>query len=396
MGQAQAWAALGEISVRAGHPEDAIEYYEGAYQIFLQQDAPEQAAVPRAALGQLLRRSGKSFEALRVHREVCALIGSGGEHAAGAHLDLAGIHTDLGDWVSAEREIDLAERALQTPHQRAQLLYARSDWVMATGALRKARDVVDEATSLFDDLMDRRGQLAAKLASIRLGWRLGEVAPLPHQLTGTETPPDIRLAVDAVISERFFAMGRLQEARELISPLAKELESSFDGVRQLKAESFVEILDWMQGKIQSRNMNETILRISLDLSSRGNIREAVGVTLNPVPLLIFRSEWTQAESLLGTVKALESSQWPEGWSQALERYFNLLRLFREGALDQEPDLESSEDVDARILDALFQAIAHKKSDHIESILVKLETLQRSLWAGMIRKFFQANPKVLGA
>ena len=106
VGQAQVWNALGEVALRRGDHEEARNYFAEAFRGLVEMGALREAAIPRANQAHLLRRSGLVRDALACYQEIQAVLGTEGDAAAGAWLDVANTLMDCGAWPDARLALE--------------------------------------------------------------------------------------------------------------------------------------------------------------------------------------------------------------------------------------------------------------------------------------------------
>jgi len=386
-GQAEAWTALGEVAVRMGRLDEAAGFYEDSFRLLVEHESFARAAVPRAAIGHLLRRRGQSREALEIFEEVCVVSLDGEGQVTGAFHDVALTHMDLGEWSSAEIALRRAQAHMTTRQEQAKVLYLRADWLGETGALSDALEAVNQAKQLFSAVNELRGSAAADSMANRLAWRLGRSPVEPVKISEIQGNPEVQLAYNAHMAERLFNADKMEDALTIARSIEESGSPNEDRVRQLKTDAYVDFLRWMVGEIDVDTFSQGALRISQDLYLTGNIRQAVGVALSPLPILAFQGASEHALVLMGHIRSMESEGWPLSWRRSLERTARILALAEGKAEVYEESWGTTEELTSRLVEQSLVAMGSHRNTEVEACLNQLESSGRSLWSRLIRSLF---------
>lgn len=378
-GQAQAWSALGEVALRQGRPDIASQRFHDAFELLRHLGAFREAAIPAANLAHLLRRLGRSRDALAMYGEVQAVLSREGDEGAGAWRDLAAVHLDLGDHAEAGRCLDRAEAAAATEAARAQLRLDRAGWHLADGGLSAAQVEVRAAWEALERLRDVRGSACGALMARRVEWRLGgSPEPLPDFVVESGLP-EIAAAVVWEEAERAFEIGELDRARDTAAALVDRFQSLGEPQRAAAAWGLVQLTSLMDGRCDRLAVAVELDRTLQTLAAHGDVRTALAVGLEPALFLAILGEADGARILMRTLALHRTDAWPAAWCRGLDQLAALL------ALPEPPPqrAEASEDLATRLLEQAVEALAAGDRAAWRRTLAELRRHQRLTLAAVL-------------
>jgi len=382
--QARAWAALGSVAVKTDDLETAEDYFADAYDALLDAEEFEQAAVPRAQHGHLLRRKGNIIQAYNIFLEAESLMEVGSRRRMELDLDLAGVEMELGRWDQAWQRLDCDDS--MTPGFLAKFRYTQVDWYIGHGRLNEALAAVEDASFLFDSRSDKQGMLATRILRARILWALGktpEGLPDFHEIGDL---PNIRQVLELFSIERSVARGDLEVAASLLKGVARLSSELHLGAHLEQARTMAYLVAFLQGKRTSEQLEEHTRESSRNLISMGACRTARSILIRTGLWLALAQTDRAAERLLADAAQIPLYPVPRSAELSVLQVNQLIRITRGEIGDLEP-LERSEDLESRSIDLAIQAWSKDDSEAFAAILEGLSSREHHLLASRIRAFF---------
>jgi tetratricopeptide (TPR) repeat protein len=382
-GLAQVWNALGEVAMRQGEHEAAGEYFSDAFECLAAHGALREAAVARANQAHLLKRQGQILKARTLYQEVQAALGSEGDAAAGASLDLGATLMDLGDWPAADAALDQAETLATRPDLQARVALARCCWLMEEERLVEALEVAKGAFEAFEALSNHRGMVGAWVLRARLEWRMGlEPAGLPEWASSSDMA-DVQVALQALVAERELARGNIEAARRLSEDFEAVLAKGGERLRALKAKAFAGRLDYLDDVLGAEALSSGTMTISAQMAADGATADAFGVAVQPILPLILKGDLAVAEHLLGRIEWEE--RWPRGWKRSLARLKRFATAAQGGEIATLEEGEEAQDVETRALEAFINGVARGDDGARRAAVQTLQEKARTFLANLLSR-----------
>ncbi|MBR58886.1 MAG: hypothetical protein CMH54_12820 [Myxococcales bacterium] len=389
--QARAWAALGSVAVKIDDFKAAEDYFSDAYEALLWLEDFEQAAIPRAQHGHLLRRQGDFHRAYSVLLEAESLMEEGSLRRIELNLDLAGVEMELGHWDQAWQRIGDVDG--MTPGLRAKARYAQVDWYVGYGRLGDALEAVEESYALFASRSDKQGVLATSILRARILWAMGKAPEGLPDFQEIGELPNIRLVLELFSIERSLAKGELDVAVSLLRGVARLGKELRLGAHLQQVQTMAGLVVFLQGKRSAEELETHTADSAEILTSIGAYTTARNMLVRTALWLALYESYDAAERLLDIaaeiVAQVSQCPVPESTGQSVEQVERLIAIGR-GLSTTDLVRKPSENFQIRSVDQAITAWSKNDEKSFAAVLHDLSNREHHFLATTLRSFFHSR------